>query len=218
MRRVLVLVAIGVLACGEEDRMPTPNKDAGQSARDAGGARDGGGITDGGGVRDGGNTRDGGGARDGGASRDGGDERDGGPTARTIPDPGNETDRWAPQGMINIPAGHGTPETAWQVGTVTEDPWYIGGTLDPVTGSAFWVFRTGPGITQISLPLRGLGVPMIDFVHLHDGDGLVFGAEITPDAYTVGMDGGRPSIDATWTVVPDRVYVIEVHGVEGVFF
>lgn len=155
---------------------------------------------------------------------DAGPEGDAGPApgdagaARSIPDPGGEMDRWAPTGMINIPDGHGTPETAWQVGTVTEDPWYIGGRLDDVTGDAFWVLRTGPGVTSLAIPLRGLGVAEIEHLHLHDGEGLVFGAEVAPDRYEVGTDGGRMAIDATWTVLPDHVYVVEVHGSMGTFF
>lgn len=138
---------------------------------------------------------------------------DAGPEARSIPDPGAGMDRWTVDGL-EIGPGHGSPETAFQVGTATRNPFYIGATLDPVTGDAFWVFRTGPGLTTFQVQLFGDGVDGVDFVHLHDGAGGVFGAEIP----STGFEMMPFSITASWNVMPDHVYVLEVHGSMGTFF
>lgn len=213
---ILALLLLGHAGCSDRDR------DAGlpDAATSDAGASDAG-------ASDSGTTDAGPGPMDAGpVEMDAGPgETDAGPVGmdagtgdRMIPDPGAGMDEWAPAGMINVPPGHGTPETAWLVGTVTEDPWYIGGVTDAVTGDVFWVFRTSATTTTISIPLRGAGLASIDYLHLHDGAGLVFGAEVTPDSYVVGMDGGRMAIDATWTVLPDHIYVVEVHGSMGTFF
>lgn len=132
--------------------------------------------------------------------------------AMSIPGPGAFTDRWTIDGL-EIGPGHGTPETAFQVGTVSRNPDYIGATLDAVTGDAYWVFQTAPAMTTIEIALRG-DVTAIDFMHLHDGAGMVFGAEIPTVTYSV-----MPfEILGSWAVTPSHVYVLEIHGSMGTFF
>jgi hypothetical protein len=113
--------------------------------------------------------------------------------------------------MINnwgdVPAGHGTPATAWQVGIVTQNG-YVGGTLDPVTRNLFWVLQAGPAFTTLSVQL-GAG---FEYLHLHDGTGLMFGAQLAPATYDIATG------QASWTLTPGRIYVLEARGPGGFFF
>lgn len=95
---------------------------------------------------------------------------------------------------------------AWPVGVATQTAPYIEGEGDATSGNAFFVFEAGPALVEFTANVFGNS----DFVHLHDGSGLVFGAEITPTASTVGS--------GTWTTVPGNIYVLEVHQPGGGFF
>jgi hypothetical protein len=105
-------------------------------------------------------------------------------------------DDWFSQGYI------GTPGDAWPVGVATMEQPYIEGTVAR-DGNAFFVFEAGPALTTFSVFVFAVETGDPEFIHLHDGTGLVFGAEIPPD--DVQPTGG------TWTVVPGNVYVLEIH-------
>lgn len=125
-------------------------------------------------------------------------------SSMAIPDPGNGMNDWGP-----TPADWCSPDRAHPVGTVTQSPGYLEGTLCADTGLGFYVLRTGPAFTELNVGFGG-GVATLDFVHLHEGEGLVFGPEVTPTMST-------PS-SGIWTVTPDTVYVLEVHAPGGGFF
>ena len=127
---------------------------------------------------------------------------DAGP-AMGIPDPGGAMDDW---GLSVIDTCCSTPASAYPVGVVTMDPGYVQGNIDPAVGVFFYVFRTGPTLTSFSWP----GGPVTEFVHLHDGAGMVFGPEITPVVST--------ATTGTWNVMPDHVYVLELSSSMGGFF
>ena len=122
------------------------------------------------------------------------------PATVSIPDPGTAMDDW---GFSVIDPCCGTPETAFPVGTVTMDAGYIQGNFD--TGLAFfYVFRTAANLTTFTFPMY------FEEVHLHDGDGLVFGDLITPSAST--------DFSVTWDVQGDHVYALELRSeFEGFF-
>ena len=48
-------------------------------------------------------------------------------------------------------------------------------------------------------------------LHLHDGDGGMFGAEIPSNSPTMVLT-------QDWTVLPNHVYVLEIHSTNGAFF
>jgi hypothetical protein len=119
----------------------------------------------------------------------------------SIPDPGTGAADWF------APAGHGTPETAWPVGVVSGDPGYVEGDAAVDTGGAFYVFRAEG---SFDLNIAVFGGEEITFVHLHDGQGGVFGDELTPITST--------NTSGTWAVQDGNVYVFEVHVDGGGFF
>ena len=125
----------------------------------------------------------------------------------TIPDPGTMT---APMTWFDDGGYHGTPETAQVMGVVLNVPYYIQGGVDPVTGNHFFVFKTGPEETVFEVSLQDKS-SQIDHVHIHDGTGLVFGPEVTPNSVT------SPT-RADWVLEGDKVYVLEVHSPGGGFF
>jgi len=110
-----------------------------------------------------------------------------------VPDPGDAQDDWALE--VWDEACCSTPETAYPVGTVTRDAGYIQGFFDS-TLSFFYVFRTNTGMAQFTFP------DWFEDVHLHEGDGLRFGAEIEPASST--------DSSVTWDVEEDHVYVLEL--------
>lgn len=143
----------------------------------------------------------------GGTGGSGGGTGGSGGAAMSIPDPGNQmaSTTWFDD---NLP--HGTPQTAKPEGVVTQNPVYIEGDVDPITGAYFYVFLTGPMFTMFSINLNEISTN-IDFVHIHDGTGLMFGAEIMPSMFT------SPLIQ-TWTLQPNTIYVLEIHSPGGGFF
>lgn len=122
-----------------------------------------------------------------------------------IPPPGASADDWG----FNVTT-HGSPETAYPVGTVSMSPGYLDGFLDAATGDAFYVFQTGPAFTQFSVSIFPTMAMDIEFIHVHDGDGLVFGPAIPADMSTASS--------GSWTLLPDHVYVLEIHGIAGAFY
>ncbi|MFT7519948.1 MAG: hypothetical protein ACI9MC_002092 [Kiritimatiellia bacterium] len=66
----------------------------------------------------------------------GADETDVGDPPISVPDPGDSPSNWLAEGQ------HVTPQTAWAVGVVTDQPGYIEGTAAE-DGSAFYVFEAG---------------------------------------------------------------------------
>ncbi len=118
-----------------------------------------------------------------------------------IPDPGDAQDDWG--NSVFDEACCSTPETAYPVGTVSRDAGYIQGFFDSEL-SFFYVFVTDDALDEFTFPM------WFEEVHLHDGDGLRFGAEIEPSAT------GDSSV--TWDVAPGHVYVLElVSDFEGFF-
>jgi hypothetical protein len=120
---------------------------------------------------------------------------------RTIPDPGTEMADW---GLSIGAVCCNSPETAYQNGVVTSNPGYVQGDID-ASGDFFYVFRAGPALTELTWPDLGF-----DKVHIHDGTGLVFGPEVPK---TAGADG-----TGTWTLIPDTIYVLELHSPFSGFF
>jgi hypothetical protein len=118
-----------------------------------------------------------------------------------IPYPGDfpaDTTQWYPPFESN-----GTPATAFPVGVVSQESTYIAVYVDEGQ-MAFFVFRAGPALTQISVDLAGTAPEAtVDFVHLHDGTDLMFGAEIPPIVST--------SNSGTWATIPGNIYVLEIH-------
>lgn len=113
-----------------------------------------------------------------------------------IPDPGAGAEDWTAMGDI------GAPGVAWQVGIAVNPFPYVEGTTS-ADGNAFYVFEAGPALTQLNIFLNGVRTGDPDFVHLHDGTGLIFGDEIPPDEVN--------AIGGVWTVVPGNIYVLEIH-------
>jgi hypothetical protein len=142
------------------------------------------------------------GSAGGGGAGSGGGVDFGGETAESgaIPDPGDhpaDASQWTPPFE-----GNGTLATAYAVGVVSQEETYmalyVGETLE-----AFFVFRAGPDLEQLTVDLTGTPPESaVEWVHLHDGEGGVFGAKITPLAATAAT--------GTWQVEADRVYVLEV--------
>lgn len=125
----------------------------------------------------------------------------GGIPSGEIPYPGDfpaDTMQWYPPFESN-----GTPATAYPVGVVNQEYTYIACYVDEGQ-MAFFVFRAGPALTQFSVDLAGTPPEStVDFVHLHDGTGLIFGDEIPPITST--------SNSGTWATIPDNIYVLEFH-------
>ena len=117
-----------------------------------------------------------------------------------IPDPGDEDlqGMWLASGM-----DVSTPEVAFQAGIVSEDPVYIEADTD-ATGNAFYVFEAGDS-WDITITLWG--GDDIEWVHMHDGTGLLFGDELT--AVDTVIENGMAA--GTWSVVEGGIYVFEVH-------
>jgi len=150
---------------------------------------------------------------DGSAADAGGDAlaADGG-AGITIPDPGNGVAEWIVPGTspAMMAADMSTPDTAFPVGVVRSSPGYLQAWSGP-NGDAFFVFRTGPMFTDFRVAgVHGVPTGDPDFIHVHDGAGLVFGPEIMPVTST--PSSGR------WTLEADHVYVLEIHFPGGTFF
>ena len=107
-------------------------------------------------------------------------------------------------------AAHTTPETAKVEGVVTEPVVYLEGQIDPAAGVYFFSFCTGPSFTTFDMVLYANDA-QIDFVHVHDATGLVFGPEVPPATMT------SPT-EQSWTLSPDTPYVLEIHAPGGGFF
>ena len=125
----------------------------------------------------------------------------------SIPDPGADyaPDRWYDDG-----AYHGTPETAQTMGIALMSPNYVQGGIDPETGNHFFVFKTAPDLTEFDVDLRNQSSD-IQHVHIHEGNGLVFGDEV-PATEVFGPT------EAEWELEGDTIYVLEVHSPQGGFF
>jgi hypothetical protein len=138
----------------------------------------------------------------------GGDGGSGGMTSMLSADPcaaGPADTTWFDD---NMP--HTTPETAKVEGVVTEQVVYLEGTIAAVAGVYFYSFCTGPAFTQFDMLLFANDA-VIDFVHLHDATGLVFGPEVPPSMMA------SPE-NQSWPVQPNTPYVLEVHAPGGGFF
>ena len=125
----------------------------------------------------------------------------------SIPDPGTD---YAPYRWYDDGGYHGTPETAQAMGIVLEIPEYIQGGIDPETGDHFYVFRTAPSQTEFAVSLFNASSD-IEYVHIHDGTGLVFGDQV-PATEVISPT------QAYWELNGDQVYVLEVHSPDGGFF
>lgn len=127
--------------------------------------------------------------------------------AVSIPDPGDEDLQgvWLASGM-----DIGSPEMAFQAGVVPTSPGYIEADTDD-SGNAFYVFRAGDTF-DISISL--FGGDDVEWIHMHDGDGLLFGDELTP----VSVDLQPGSANGVWGVEEGGVYVFEVHLAGAGFF
>ncbi len=122
-----------------------------------------------------------------------------------IPDPGAADGDWG----LGVPFGEpccSEPGTAYQVGIVTVHAGYVQGDIDDADHDFFYVFKTGPAYTEF----QWAGGIDMNFLHLHEGAGLVFGAEVTPTVSTASS--------GTWPVSPDTIYVLELNSNTGGFF
>lgn len=125
-----------------------------------------------------------------------------------IPDPGDGdlAGVW-----LATDADNSTPGTAFPCGIVSENPLYI--EADIITGeNAYFVFEADASF-DMSFNLGGIE-GSFDFIHLHDGNGLVFGAELEPLVVDVAPD----MASGTWSVEEGNIYVFEVHVLGGGFF
>ncbi len=131
------------------------------------------------------------------------DDDDGDPGI-VIPDPGD-----ADLGGVWLAAGMdiSMPEVAFQAGLVPESPAYIEADTD-ATGNAYYVFRA---TESFDITFTLWGGDDIEFIHLHDGAGLLFGEEL--DAIENIVEPGMAT--GTWSVAEDEIYVFEVH-LEGI--
>ncbi len=118
-----------------------------------------------------------------------------------VPDPG-----MTPAGFMSwiaLPTEDvSSPDRAHVVGVANMSPAYVQANVG-ANGNAFFVFRTGATLMRFMVNIFPSLMPPGEYVHLHDGAGGIFGAEITP---TVSTPGG-----ATWPVMPNHVYVLEYH-------
>jgi hypothetical protein len=121
-----------------------------------------------------------------------------------IPDPGDEDlqGMWLASGM-----DVSTPEVAFPAGIVATSPDYIEADTD-ATGNAFYVFEAG---ADFDIVINLWGGDDIEWIHMHDGDGLLFGDELA--AIENVIEPGWAT--GTWTVEAGHVYVFEVH-LEGI--
>jgi hypothetical protein len=122
-----------------------------------------------------------------------------------IPNPGTmpSPSTWISDGL------NGTPQTAMVLGIVTATPVYLGNSVNAATGASFYVFKTGPSYTAFSADISGAGT--VDYVHMHDGANLMFGAEIPASVHT----GSHYEWNSLQT---NHVYVFEVHMTGGIGF
>lgn len=121
-----------------------------------------------------------------------------------IPDPGEDIapDRWYDDGE-----DHEIPQNAQVMGVVIATPQYIQGVIDATTQNRYYVFKTGPEQTEFQVRLAERNGE-IEWVHIHDGTDLVFGALVEPS------DEWSPT-QVNWELDTDTVYVLEVHTVDG---
>ena len=152
-----------------------------------------------------------GGAMTSDAGNDGGDSSeadagapDAGDTRLDIPDPGTapSPNTWQTKTTMD----HGSPLSARPMGVVTQAPSYIGDAVSQTTRSTFFVFKTGPMFTTFTVTMTKLDAP-IAFVHMHDGEGLKFGAVVA--------DRGVAPPQYAWGLQSDHIYVMEVHLADG---
>ena len=124
----------------------------------------------------------------------------------TIPDPETgDSNNW----FDVLTEANDSPDNAVAVGVVTNPVSYIGGTLNALSGVGYWVLKTGPASTSVTLGTN----QAFEFMHLHDGANLNFGAELVPTTYTCTVD-----CTGTWPVAPDSVYVLEIKQPGGGYF
>ena len=186
-----VAVIAALLGCGE-----------GESGSGSGGSNDGGTGGQGGATAMGGT---------GGTTAMGGTGGTGG-SPMTIPSCGAAMDNWVdPDSQFNGGAGpdYGTPETAWQVGTATQSSPYVQGNIG-ASGNAFFVFCAGAALNEITIFLNDLDGTGFTQIHIHDGAGDVFGAEVTPTMSN--------AFGGTWPLTPGETYVFEVSNAPDAFF
>jgi hypothetical protein len=134
------------------------------------------------------------------------------PMAMPIPDCGAATDLWLePDSQFNGGGGpdYGTPATAWQVGTANDANPYVQGNIG-ASGSAFFVFCAGAALSQISINLNDLDGSGFTTIHIHEGAGDVFGAEVTPTMTS--------AVGGSWPLTPGETYVFEVSNDPDAFF
>ncbi len=135
---------------------------------------------------------------------DAGPSPDAPPTgAITIPDPGTGPADWQMDYHENF-----TPGDAFPVGIVTDNYPYILAYIEPTSGDVFYVFRTGPTFTRLDIDLWGNKADVLA-MHVHEGTGLVFGAEVPDDKPEILLGG--------WNLQADTVYVLEIHTAGGGF-
>jgi len=125
--------------------------------------------------------------------------------ALSIPDPGTANADWGFTVGFGEPCCS-DPSTAYPVGIVTAHAGYVQGDIDDADHDFFYVFKTGPAYTEF---VWTGGIDM-NYLHLHEGAGLVFGAEVPATVST-------PS-SGTWPVSPNTIYVLELNSNTGGFF
>jgi hypothetical protein len=113
--------------------------------------------------------------------------------------------------VISAVSDHGAPSRALPVGVVASSPVYVGDAVDATTGAAFFVFKTGPAFTTFNVNLTA-SMGTVDFAHVHDGAGLMFGGEIAPRLPPVA------GFSHSWVLQTNHVYLLEVHMVGGRLF
>jgi len=131
-------------------------------------------------------------------------DSDTGPCLQEIPNPGGDP---APLNWT-APPGNVSPGQAYPMGVVNTDddaPTYIGTTLPDGADAAYWVFRTGPDAVIFQIHVQNSTNPF-DSMHLHDGEDLCFGDEISP----LSTEIEPHHIDARYVLDPEHVYVLEV--------
>jgi hypothetical protein len=140
---------------------------------------------------------------DGDSDADADSDSDSDTEERTVPDPGDGEADWYAEGDIS------TPETAWPVGVVTQDPGYFDYTMQADT--AFYVFRAGSTFT---MALFMNAIDDFDAVHLHDASGLVLGEILEP----VRDESGGGIVDMAWDLQDQTIYALELVRAGGGFF
>ncbi len=149
----------------------------------------------------------------GGEASGGGGEGGQGGGGLVIPACGPGDDVWIDPASFpgsTTAADIGTPGTAWQVGTATQASPYVQANISPITGHAFFVFCAGPALDEITIFMNSVGGGDFTTIHVHEGAGGVFGAEVIPTMSN--------AVGGTWPLTPGSTYVFEVSNDPGSFF